>query len=353
LAKARSDRLRAKAAFLAVVMACGVAAAADEAVVLMYHRFGEDDHPSTSVRIEQFEAHLEYLETGGYAIVPLADVVAAIRGDAKLPDRAVAITVDDAYRSVYDEAFPRLKDRGYPFTVFVATDPVDAGRPTYMTWDQMREMEESGATFANHGASHRSFVRWPNVTSEIDRLVRVRADIEHAENRLSDELHPLQSVLAYPYGEYDTSVAELVIEMGYVGFGQQSGAVGPLCNPKSLPRFPMAEAFADIADFEVKVASRPLPVTSVNPWDPVTSVRRPGVEITLAGGRGGFERLACYVGGQGAVKVEWIEPGRRFSVAPERDLAPGRNRVNCTAPVPSSGRFYWYSHPWLVKAGER
>ena len=42
-------------------------------------------------------------------MVPLADVLAAIRGEAELPDRAVAITVDDAYRSVYEVGYPLLR----------------------------------------------------------------------------------------------------------------------------------------------------------------------------------------------------------------------------------------------------
>ena len=255
--------------------------------------------------------------------------------------------------SVYEVAYPRLKARSYPFTVFVATDPVDAGRETYMTWSQMREMEEGGATFANHGASHRSFVQWPGVASEIDRLARVRADIEHAEGRLAEELQPLLGVLAYPYGEYDTSVAELVMDLGYVAFGQQSGAVGETSDLRALPRFPMAEAYANIEDFAVKVATRPLPVAKVQPWDPVTASLRPGIEITLADTDADLERLACFVGGQGAVAVEWIEPGRRFAVSPKTDLQPGRNRVNCTAPTAAGGAFHWYSHPWIVRHGQQ
>lgn len=343
--------MKAARIVLGLLLVVGAASASDNAVVLMYHRFGEDQHPSTSVRIEQFEAHLEYLESHGYSVVPLADVVAAIQGKAELPERAVAITVDDAYRSVYTAAFPRLRARGYPFTVFVATDTVDAGGSTYMTWSQMREMEAGGATFANHGSSHRSFVQWPGVVSEIDRLVRVRADVEHAEKRLSRELHPLPGILAYPYGEYDTSVAELVAELGYVAFGQQSGAVGPASDKRALPRFPMAEQFAEIDDFAVKVATLPLPVAAVRPWDPVTSARRPTIEVTLADTDADLERLACFVSGQGQVEVEWIEPRRRFEVAAAQDLPPGRNRVNCTVPAPSGGRFFWYSHPWIIKAG--
>jgi biofilm PGA synthesis lipoprotein PgaB len=322
--------------------------AGDEAVVLMYHRFGEDRYPSTNVRLEQFEAHLEYLATHGYTVVPLTDVVAAISGSAVLPERAVAITVDDAYRSVYEEAFPRLRARGWPFTVFVATDPVDAVRPGYMTWDQMREMEQGGVTFANHGATHVSFVRWPGVASEIDLRVRVQTDLEHAARRLAEELQPLSGVVAYPYGEYNTSVAELVTELGYVAFGQQSGAVGPGSDPRALPRYPMAEAFADIAQFALKLATRPLSVARLVPWDPVTTARRPRVEITLADTDARLDRLACFVGGQGEAIVQWLEPRRRFLVVPRADLEPGRNRVNCTAPAATGSRFHWYSHLWIV-----
>jgi biofilm PGA synthesis lipoprotein PgaB len=348
--KTKTDPVATAALAAVLLLSSGSAAAGDEAVVLMYHRFGEDRHPSTSVRIEQFEAHLEYLERAGYTVVPLSAVVAAVHGEADLPERAVAITVDDAYRSVYEVAWPSLRARGYPFTVFVATDPVDAGGATYMTWEQMREMEPAGATFANHGASHRSYVLWPGVASEIDRLARVRADIEHAERRLAGELHPLPGIFAYPYGEYDTSIVALMDDLGYVAFGQQSGAIGASSDPRALPRFPMAEAFAEIDDFALKVATLVLPVAAVRPWEPVTRARRPRIEVTLADTDADLDHLACFVGGQGEVEVKWIDMGRRFEVGPKADLPPGRNRVNCTAPSASGDRFHWFSHPWIVRS---
>ena len=66
---------------LFVLLLTTSALAADSVVVLMYHRFGEDKFPSTSIRIEQFSAHLNHLKESGYAVVPLADVHAAIRGE--------------------------------------------------------------------------------------------------------------------------------------------------------------------------------------------------------------------------------------------------------------------------------
>ena len=49
--------------------------ASDPAVVLMYHRFGEST-PSTNIRIEQFEAHLEELSREKYTVLPLPEIIA-------------------------------------------------------------------------------------------------------------------------------------------------------------------------------------------------------------------------------------------------------------------------------------
>jgi peptidoglycan/xylan/chitin deacetylase (PgdA/CDA1 family) len=339
--------LRVLTAIIVLVIAQPLTAA-DSAVVLMYHRFGEDSYPSTNIRVEQLEAQLEHLREGGYAVVPLADVLEFLTGGGSLPPRAVVITIDDAYRSVYDVAFPRFRAAGFPFTVFVATDPVDQGLRAYMTWDQMREMATAGATYANHGASHDSLIERQAGESDADWKSRVRADVDKGWRRLRDELDPVPGVFAYPYGEYDGAVAGTLRGMGYVAFGQQSGAVGQGSDLRALPRFPMAEAFADLAEFRTKVASRPLPVVAVEPWDPVVLTRRPRIEVTLGDADARLSDLACYVSGQGAVEVEWLTPTKRFRVGPSESFGEGRHRVNCTVPR-SDGRYLWFSHPWIIQ----
>ncbi len=100
------------------------------AVVVIYHRFGEDTLPSTNISLDQFEAHLRLLQDGNYNVVPLEEVVIALRDGTALPDRTIAITIDDTFRSIYTEAFPRFQVAGFPFTVFVNTDSVDSGQWT-------------------------------------------------------------------------------------------------------------------------------------------------------------------------------------------------------------------------------
>jgi len=118
-----------------------------QAVVLMYHHFGVNEHPSTNVRLAQFDAHLDYLAQAGYQVWPLTKVVDYLRQQKPFPGRVAAITIDDAYRSVFEQAYPRLRERGWPFTVFVATDGVDRHFKAYMSWQQMREMQRHRARF--------------------------------------------------------------------------------------------------------------------------------------------------------------------------------------------------------------
>jgi hypothetical protein len=231
----------------------------------------------------------------------------------------------------------------------VSTDPVDRGLRGYMSWEQMREMAEAGVTFANHGAMHDSVLELRAGEDDAARLARVRENVAVAARRLAEELEPLPDAFAYPYGEYDTAVADMLRDMGYVSFGQQSGAVGPHSDLRALPRFPMAEAFGGMDQFPTKVASQPLPVLQLEPWEPVTTVRLPQIEVELGAADARYGELACFVGGQGQVEINWLEPNRRFTVGPAREFRPGRQRVNCTAPR-NDGGYLWFSHQWVIRS---
>jgi peptidoglycan/xylan/chitin deacetylase (PgdA/CDA1 family) len=122
---------------------------ADSAVILQYHHFGDDTPPSTSVTMAQFRSHLDYLKTGGFTVLPVEEIVDRLRNGKPLPEGCTGITIDDAYTSVYERAFPLLREYGYPFTVFVTTEGVDKRFDSYMTWEQMRSMIPGGRPATN------------------------------------------------------------------------------------------------------------------------------------------------------------------------------------------------------------
>jgi len=138
--------------------------------------------------------------------------------------------------------------------------------------------------------------------------------------------------------------------MGLVAFGQQSGPVGLNADLRALPRFPMAERFAGLADFKQKLNSLAFPVTAIRPWEPVVLTKQaPRMEMELGESDARLDQLSCFVSGQGAVAVEWLDrKARRFVVQAPAALPRGRSRYNCTAPSPQPGRYFWFSHLWIV-----
>jgi len=331
------------------------AAGAHSAVVFMYHHFGVSQYAETNVSLEQFEAHLDYLQQQAYTVWPLQRIITTLDQGKPLPDHTVAITIDDAYISVYTEAWPRLRQRGWPFTVFVSTDAVDRGLPAFMNWEQMREMQRHGASFANHSRSHDYLIRRQDGENLDAWQRRIRADINDAQQRLRQELGRAPMLFAYPYGEYNLALKTLVKSLGYAAFTQLSGALGSDSDRQLLPRFPMAADYADIDSFMTKAATLPLPVVNMTPEEPVTTERQPALVMTLAITSPAdikVEQLSCYVSGQGRTAVQWLDDAH-FTVVAKKPLPFGRNRYNCTAPSGQGGRYYWISHLWIVQEADR
>lgn len=343
-----SWKARASLALVALLLPA-LAAAADSAVVLEYHHVADDTPPSTSVTPETFERHMDYLEANGFEVWPLPRLVAAIRAGEDVPDRAIALTFDDGYRSVYAEAFPRLQARGWPFTIFITTGYLDGGDRNFVSWDQLREMEAAGVTIGNHTVSHPHMIRRREGEGEAAWERRMRREIVDAQARLEQELERPTRLFAYPFGEFSPAVAAMVRELGFIGFGQQSGALGPGSDFSALPRFPIATAFAGMESFAIKVRSRPLPVTATRPESGVLGADddRPRLRLTLGPGPYRPEAIRCYLGGDTVpLELDTGDPPR-LSMRPARPLQAGRSKVNCTAPATDGDQWFWYSFLWM------
>ena len=329
--------------------------AASHCVILQYHHFSDDTPAITSVTLEQFDDHLDYLKHNNFNVLPLRDVVMALKNKQELPDRCISLSVDDAYISVYQNAAPRLKKLGWPLTVFVNTEGVDQGISSYMTWDQMRELSKQGVTFENHGHGHIHMIRKNPDESEEDWRLRVVNDISTAQQRITSEIGIAPQLFAHPYGEYNPVTLEIVNEMGLTGFGQQSGPAWPGADFAVLPRFPMAANYAGMKSFKVKVDTLPLPIVLAEPADPLVppGQKRPGLARTLTANAYSRAAIQCYIGGSNNVEIVWSKDRPdQLKVTPGFDLGPGRHRTNCTMPSAQKGRFHWYSHNWFVRKSD-
>jgi len=332
----------------ALLMLAPPAFAVDHAVVFVYHRFGEPQYPSTNTPVEAFKAQLDYLAAHGFHVWSLPRLVRTLQAGRSVPDKTVALSVDDAFRSVYENAWPLLRAHHFPVTVFVSTQAVDRHYPAYMTWSQMRTMQLQGATFADHTVTHpHPLERKPGEGEEAWEK-RLRTEVLDAQERIHRELGPKTNtdpkLFAYPYGEYNPALARMVNALGFVAFAQASGALGEPLDPRALPRFPIDTHFDALDMFARRAVSRPMPLSSVAPWSPVVQGGHnpPRLRLVLARPLRG---LACF-----------RSDGRRMQPTPASAthvvlrapsaLPAGRSLYTCTAPAPGGG-YFWYTHPWF------
>ena len=320
-----------------------VFAESDHCVLLVYHRFTDDGPKSTSVSPEVFRAHLSYLQDNDFEVLPLNEVIEALQANTTLPDKCVSLTADDGYQSIYDNAYPLLKEFQMPMAVFVSTEAIDKHFPAMMSWQQLDEMSDLVAVY-NHGVSHSHLV---DKESEM-----ISAEITDAQKRLEKELGTKTKFFAYPYGEFDDATYDQLQALGYMGFGQQSGSIGKHSDWFNLPRYAMAGSYAKMSSFTLKVNSLPMPIASEQPKSMMIGEGdRPLLVLQFARPMNANERyqFACFVAGQDAPEIHWVGVDE-VTVQAVKPLSKGRSRYNCTVPSKQKGRYYWYSKQWLAKA---
>ena len=195
-----------------------------DVLVLCYHAIDETWPAELSVTPQAFERQLDVLVERGYESVTFREAVFAPR-----KSRTVAITFDDAFRSVQAQAFPRLAERGFVGTVFVPTSFVDRGEPA--SWDgvaqwlgtlheqqllpltqaELLELAGAGWEIGSHTCTH------PHLTQlRDDELAR---ELVESRRRCAELLgHPC-TTLAYPYGDVDERVRRSAERAGYEAAG--------------------------------------------------------------------------------------------------------------------------------------
>ncbi len=335
------------AASLAAAGLISPAQAAEHATITLYHHISETTPASTSVPPAKFREQLEHLRQGGFHVIALPELVQALQERRELPDKTIAITFDDGYISIYDTAFPMLQEFGFPFTVFINTQPHNDEMRGYMSWEQIREMSDAGVTIANHMENHPHMVDALDGEDEATRIERLRSELLRSQARILEKTGQDHQFMAYPYGEYDVPVKRMVQELGMVAFGQQSGAVGFDSDFLALPRFPFGGSFTDFNDFKQKVQTLSFHLLKVDPETPMTTETSPSVTLQFAQGNFNFRQIGCYAGGQ-PLQMEWLDQDNGLvRLSTEQNFTTRRFRYLCTAPVREApGRFYWYSKDW-------
>ena len=205
-----------------------------------------DSDGVTSKRLVQF---FDWLKGSGWTAVSLDDLAAAAHGQRPLPDKAILITFDDGYKSLYTRVFPMLKVYHYPVvSALVGSWMVgeDGGtvsyggitrvpRSKFISWAEAREMQASGLVeFASHsyamhlgvqanpqGSMTPAAVTWrydpatKHYEDDREYAARVRADLVRSRNDLAANLGRAPRAIVWPYGRYTGPGLEVAKELGF------------------------------------------------------------------------------------------------------------------------------------------
>lgn len=213
----------------------------DRLPILLYHRVAPEGSPETAryrVTPEAFEEQLRYLREAGFRSVGLDEWAAAMAARRPLPGRAVAFTFDDGYQDFLTWAWPLLRRYGFAATVFLVAERIGGTNQwdasygeelPLLGWDEIRRLQEEGATFGSHGCIHRAFSTLSN-TEAARALARSRRLLEEG-------LGTPVTAVAYPWGLSDGAVRHFAGACGYLVGLDSKGGRSPLHgDPLNLPR---------------------------------------------------------------------------------------------------------------------
>jgi peptidoglycan/xylan/chitin deacetylase (PgdA/CDA1 family) len=254
-------------------------------LVLCYHAVSERWPTGLAVTPAELERQMRYLVNRGFRGATFLDAVAG-----ESDERIVAVTFDDAFRSVLEQAFPILSKYGLPGTVFVPTAHAGSGAPmswpgidrwvgtdherhlTGLTWHELKRLSDAGWEIGSHTASH------PRLTELDDAALaeELRSSREECELRLGRAC----LTIAYPYGATDARVAAAALAAGYVAGAAEDPLRGA---PRTALHCSRVSVYRKDASwrFRLKISPAVRRIRGTGIWDAVDRLR--GATARLSG----------------------------------------------------------------------
>ena len=172
--------------------------------ILLYHDFVTtvpDSDPDNFNYIntpQSYEENIKVLLENGYTFISFQELNDANNGKISLPEKPILVTFDDGYASNYEYIFSILKKYNVKVSIFVVTDKIgkEVDGKKYLSWEQCREMQDSGLVeIFSHSKRHIFYDKLP--------VRQIRDDVIESYKIIEEKLGSKNlKVFAYPYGAY-------------------------------------------------------------------------------------------------------------------------------------------------------
>ena len=306
---------------------------------LMYHRFNENKYPSTNIQMEVFEQQIKIIKDLNYNFYDPKDLeknfhVVKIK-------KKILITIDDAFSSFYEVAWPYLKKEKIPFILFVSTETV--GRSGYMTWSQIKELDAENTVYiGNHSHTHSYLVSLRN-----EDFVN---DIDTSSSIFKEKLGYNPIFFSYPFGEYSSLIKKYISKNFKFSFGQHSGVIDFNKDRHELPRFPINEKYGDLKRFEFLINLYPLQYKSLYPDEKYLTNNNnpPKFLVHFFSTQKNLNNINCFSDEGGKWKKSNINISKNILIVNFKEaFVHRRGRVNCS--LNDNGKWRWFGTQFSVK----
>ena len=311
-------------------------------ISLMYHRVGEGKYPSTNVSTEMFNEHLKLIEGFQLEFIQPNEFKKMILNGQPLNERKILLTVDDAFKSFYLNAWPILKEKKIPFILFVNTREVSQNHSNYMNWKQIRELRDSGlVTIGGHSWSHDYFVDM--------KIEDVKTDIEKSHKDYVKELGLVPDLYAHTFGETSEAIINILRSFDYkIIFGQHSGVISQNESINYFPRFSLNENYGKLERFKNILKSRAFNIKEYTPKTILLSKENNPTNLKIT-----FEedvkQINCFDNSGGKwknTKINYLN-NQTIELVFDKPFQKRRGRLNCTMPTKEK-LIKWFGYQYSV-----
>jgi peptidoglycan/xylan/chitin deacetylase (PgdA/CDA1 family) len=299
--------------------------------ILTYHNFTIGESNSYKINIIEFEKQMDYLAAHNYSVISLSELLAGLR-TGQLPPKPVVITIDDGFKSTYTLAYPVLKKYNFPATLFIYTNFIEKNSYS-LTWQEIIEMTKNNIEIGSHTLSHCNLLKYKKNENYEIYLARIKKEIFLSKEILEAKIGVKIKYFAYPYGVYDPTIKNLVIQAGYEGILNANSMNNALAtDPFSLNR-QIIFGQSSLNSLVQILNQRPLSASQIFPYDGIIESNQfIKIGAILKGDNYDADTLSMKLGGA-KVKFDFDPKNREISFTPDslKPLIKKSYIVNITA----------------------